>query len=167
MWNQTPRCLLSTKSQAAKQRCFENYFPAYFPKLFFSVHGMCLVHPSPGQNSGSVSNSCNTDVGLSKKVARKQVGQAKCPMSRRRAARSALFPAVFYNRWAVNFDCLDYFPCELFWTSRKCPLHVSFSKESGKSGCFAKTLEYRKVQKTWYGRLAISVTPSTGGIEGL
>lgn len=103
------------------------FFP-YFTKLVFPVF-IHLVHPSRGQSCGFISNLLNTDVGLCKEmVVWKQVAHAKCPVSRRRATRFSAFawcvlrPVSGEPGKILNFDCLGYFQCQLFWPSRKFPL---------------------------------------------
>lgn len=78
------------------------FFPRILPRAIFPMHGICLVHSSPGQNSGFISNLLNIYVGLCKEIVWKQVPHAKCPVSHRRAARLAVLAGMFYNQRAVN-----------------------------------------------------------------
>ena len=44
------------------------FFPHILPRAVFPMHNICLVHPSPGQNSGFISNLLNIYVGLCKEI---------------------------------------------------------------------------------------------------
>lgn len=153
------------------------FFLRILPRAIFPMHGICLVQfvSWPEQRlylqlakylCWVVQRDC-VKAGSSCKMS--SVTQESCKISR--FGWHVLQPKSSKPGKILNSDCLGYFQCELFWTSSKCPLQVRFLKESGKSGwpwcCFEKTLEYSKAQKQWCGRLAISATPSTGGLEVL